>query len=61
MADIKFTQAEWENATALAVKLLEQLGPRGGSCPKCDPPAFLLPNYRLKYELAKALRLVTKK
>ena len=55
----KFSQQEWERASGLAVKLLEALGPRQQSgCQECNPPAVLFPNYRMKYELAKALRSV---
>lgn len=55
--DIKFTQEEWQRANDLAVHLLRQLGPKPqGGCETCNPPAMMLPNYAMKYELALALR-----
>ncbi len=55
--DVKFTQEEWRRANDLAIRLLEALGPqRQGCCEKCNPLAVLLPNYKMKYELALALR-----
>ena len=55
--EIKFTSDEWQYASDLAVELLVALGPQAqDGCPACNPPRFLLPNYQMKYELAKALR-----
>jgi hypothetical protein len=56
-AEIKFSQAEWQQASDLAVELLEALGPQEQyGCQRCNPPRTLLPNYKMKYALAKALR-----
>ena len=56
MPDIEFTRAEWEAANNLAVKLLEALGPqRIALCDECGTSQALLPNYQMKYHLAKAV------
>jgi hypothetical protein len=55
--EVQFDGEEWRAASGLAVKLLEALGPqRQGCCEKCHPDKVLLPNYRMKYTLALALR-----
>lgn len=55
--EIEFSQDEWQRASDLAVELLVALGPQAqAGCPTCNPPRFLLPNYQMKYELAKTLR-----
>ena len=56
-AEIKFSQNEWQQASDLAVDLLIALGPQVQcGCQRCNPPRVLLPNYKMKYALAKALR-----
>ena len=56
-SEIKFTQEEWRRASDLAALLLERLGPqKRNCCETCSPPRVLVPNYEMKYELAKALR-----
>lgn len=55
-SETKFSADEWRTASDLAVRLLEALGPQPqGGCQTCNPPEILLPNYAMKYELAKAL------
>jgi hypothetical protein len=55
--EIKFTQEEWSRASDLACALLESLGPqRISGCEHCSVEQVLLPNYKMKYDLAKALR-----
>lgn len=55
--DIKFTPEEWSHASDLACFLLENLWPqRMSNCEQCCEERILLPNYKMKYELAKMLR-----
>ena len=55
--EIQFSQEEWQQASDLCVELLVALGPQiMTGCETCNPPRVLLPNYKMKYALAKQLR-----